>query len=59
MRWLVLGLVAGLAACHHQPDFDEKYRQQQDQAMESASSMEAELQTRLNASSAAGHGVTP
>ena len=59
MRWLwVLGAMAALSACHRQPDFDEHYRQQSDQAMQAASSMEQELQTRLDASSAAGNGVS-
>ncbi len=56
--WLVLGAMAALCACHRQPDFDETYRQHQDQAMLAASSMEQELQTRLDASSAAGRGVS-
>jgi len=62
MRWGVLGAMAalslGLGACHRQNDFDERYHQQSDQAMQAASSMEQELQTRLDASSAAGNTVS-
>lgn len=57
-RVMVLALLAGLAACHSEPDFDEKYRQNSEQAAQAASSMEAELQQRLDVSSAAGNGVT-
>lgn len=58
-------IAAGLAlsalatsACHRQSDFDAAYNSQSDQAMQAASSMEAEMQQRLNVSSAAGHGVS-
>lgn len=56
-RGSVVLLVMAVCACHHRDDFDERYQKQTDQAMEAASSMEKELQTRLDASSAAGHGV--
>jgi hypothetical protein len=56
-RGVVLALALAACACHRQSDFDERYQQQSQQAMEAASSMEEELQTRLDASSAAGHGV--
>jgi hypothetical protein len=58
MKRLALLAVLALAACHRQSNFDEAYSRQSDQAMQAASSMEADLQTRLDASSAAGHGVT-
>ncbi|MDE1917305.1 MAG: hypothetical protein KGJ57_14645 [Sphingomonadales bacterium] len=54
--WAVI-LVMAACACHHRDDFDERYQKQSDQAVAAASSMEEELQTRLDASSAAGHGV--
>jgi hypothetical protein len=54
----VLALSALASACHRQSDFDEAYNSQSDQAVQAASSMEAEMQQRLNASSAAGHGVS-
>jgi len=50
--------MALVCACHRQSDFDERYRQQSDQAMLAASSMEQDLQTRLNAASAAGNAIT-
>lgn len=58
MKRLVLLAVLALSACHRQSDFDTAYQSQSDQAMQAASSMEAEMQQRLNASSAAGHGVS-
>ncbi len=58
MRWWVVGAMALVCACHRQSDFDERYRQQSDQAMLAASSMEQDLQTRLDAASAAGNAIT-
>jgi outer membrane lipoprotein-sorting protein len=55
---MVIAAVLVLSACHRQSDFDEAYKSQSDQAVQAASSMEAEMQQRLNASSAAGHGVS-